>query len=172
MRGGVELPGPPDTALPGSSVERERAVIVAVVAVRMVQMAGREVVDVIAVRDRLVPTRGAVTVIGRVAIVITWRASHGVLRAHADHVLGDSPALLVLEVAMLEVIDMALVVDRPVSARGVMHVLLALGRHRYPSFGKTPTLVACASQARKSRAAVVTTSSVSRMGADRSQQRV
>jgi hypothetical protein len=34
---------------------------------------------------------------------------------------------------MLEVIDMALVVDRPVSARGGMHVLLALGRHRCPS---------------------------------------
>src|SRR5712671_2253682 len=127
-----------------ASVECECAVIVAVVAVRMVQMAGREIVDVIAVRDRLVPTRGAVMVIRRVAVVIARRASHGVLRAHADRVLRDSPAVLVLEVAMRQVVDMALVVDRPMSTRGVMHVLLAWRRHRYRCSGEMPTPVACA----------------------------
>jgi hypothetical protein len=46
------------------------AVVVAVPVVRMVEVAGYDVVDVIAVHDRLMPTTGPVLVLGLVVLAI------------------------------------------------------------------------------------------------------
>jgi hypothetical protein len=111
------------------SVDRNGAVIVAVVAVATVQMAVHEIVSVIPVRDRVVSTPGAVMVIRRVAGVKARRAARGVLGGNADRVILDATALLVLEVALRQVVDMTVVLYRRVSARGAMNVLLSRGRH-------------------------------------------
>jgi hypothetical protein len=67
-------------------------VVVAVGAVRVVQVAVHEVIDVIAVRDRLVAAAGAVNVILRVAsALVCGGAGVRVRPRHFDGVLFDRP---------------------------------------------------------------------------------
>jgi hypothetical protein len=115
------------------------------VAVGVVQLPLHEIVRVIAVRDRLVSAPGAVLVLRRVAVVETRRATRGIRGVHADRMVLHAPARLVLEVAFGEVVDMALVPDGRVPARGAMDVLLSWRRHRCHSSGEMHTPVACAS---------------------------
>jgi hypothetical protein len=110
-------------------------VIVTVVAVGTVQVISHEIVRVIAVRHRLVSARAAVMVIRRVARVKARRTRHRVLSAHADRVVHDARAFLVLEMAVSQVVDVTLMPHCPVSARGTMDVLLSWGRHRCRSSG-------------------------------------
>jgi hypothetical protein len=119
----------PDAALPRRSSERDRAVVVAVVAVGVVEVARDEIVGVIAVRDRLVPAIRAVVVLHRMPVVEPRGALIGVLRRHRDGVVLDLSTFLVLQMAVIEVVDVARVADRGVAARGAMDVL-RVGRHR------------------------------------------
>jgi hypothetical protein len=90
--------------------------IVAVVAMGVVQVTLHDIVRVIAVRDRFVSAAGAVMVLLRVAVVEAWRAARGVLGVHAYLVVFGAPTLLMLQVAMIQVVDVALVLHRVVSA--------------------------------------------------------
>ncbi|HEY2065623.1 MAG TPA: hypothetical protein VGG84_06660 [Gemmatimonadaceae bacterium] len=95
------------------------------IAVRVMQMTVGEIVRVIAVRDRLVSATRAVMVLGRVTIVEVGRATRGIRGADVDPMLLDAASLLVLQMTLLEIVHVTIVLNRAVSARGAMDVLLS-----------------------------------------------
>jgi hypothetical protein len=102
-------------------------VIVAVVAVAVVKVTLHDIVRVIAVRNRFVSAPGAVMVLCRVPVVEARRAARGVLRAHADAVVLHASTLLMLEMTVIQVVDVALVLHGVMPARRAMDVLLSWG---------------------------------------------
>src|SRR5262249_53065298 len=104
---------------PVTSRQRQRPVVVAVVAVAVGQPAVGEGGEVGAVRDLLV----AATLVG--ARAGHWRAGRRVGRAHLDHVLVVVPLVRVVQVAVVQVIDVPVVPHPLVSAVLVVNVLVA-----------------------------------------------
>ena len=72
-----QQPGPLEPPVRRASGNLERAVIVAMALVRMMQVPGEQVVDVVSVRHRLVSTAGAVGVAGLVSAAIVIRRAAG-----------------------------------------------------------------------------------------------
>jgi hypothetical protein len=98
-------------------------VVVAVVAVRMVEVAGDQVVGVVAMRHGFVATIRTVGVIRVVPRAVVVRgAVVGVCGAHLDRVLVDMVLVRVMEVAVMQVIDVTIVLDRGVAALGTVLV--------------------------------------------------
>jgi hypothetical protein len=116
-------------------------VVVAVVTVNVVQVAIDEVIDVVAVGDRLVAAAGAVPVaFGVLATVVRRRAVRGVGGADREAVLLDTAGPMVVQVAVVQVIDVALVAHAGVTAAGAVLVLVvgvARGTHAGGSFLET-----------------------------------
>ena len=115
--------------------------VVAVIAVRMVEMAGDAIVHVIAVRHRRVATAGAMLVARFMpTAAMAGGAADGILAHHLDHVLVDVTFVRVMEVAVVQIVDMAAVAHRRVSAaRSVLMGMVGVGpcrtsRHRLVSF--------------------------------------
>ena len=103
-------------ALDGSR-HLDRAVVVAVVAVRVVQVAIDEVIDVVAVRDRGVAAIRPVDVPSFVACAGVARgAVGGVSGGHREGVFLDGAVFLVVHVPVVQVIDVPLVDDADVPA--------------------------------------------------------
>lgn len=109
------------------------------VPVRVVQVAVDEVVDVVAMRHRLMPATGAVLVPRLVSLAaMLGRAAIRVLRSHLDGVLVDVVAVHVVQVPVVQVIDMITVPHRSVPAVGavLMRVIgvmwLIACRHQCP----------------------------------------
>ena len=105
--------------------------VVAVAAVRMVQVAVDEVVDVIAMRDCFVTAVGTVHVVGimRTACVVR-RARSGIGSALSERVLVDVVPVNVVKVTLVQVVDVTVVGDRGVSTTvavlvGMLFVSLA-----------------------------------------------
>ena len=91
--------------------------VVAVIAVGMVQMARHQVVYVIAVRDRLVAAVGTVRVPLRMPTAgVLRRACIRVRRVDLQDVLIHVVAMRVVQVAFMQVIGVAVMVDRDVAA--------------------------------------------------------
>ncbi len=110
----------------------QRAVIIAMVAVRMVEAAVDEVIDMVAVRNRLMPAAGPMDVPRLMTLVaIIRRALVRVSRAHFDDVLIDLVSVLMVEVAIVQVVDVITVLDREVTAVGAVMVGM-LGLDRFP----------------------------------------
>jgi hypothetical protein len=99
--------------------------VVAVIAVRVMQPAVHEIIGVAAMRHGLVPATGAMMMLRRMAVVKSWRTIRGVFGVDVDPVLHDAAGFLVLQMALRKVVDVAVVVDRLVSARGAVNVLLS-----------------------------------------------
>jgi hypothetical protein len=109
-------------------------VIITVIAVRVMQVAIHQVTDVVAMWRRLMPASRAVNVSRFVpTTVVRRRAICRVDRAHWDHVLfHDSIIAHSMQVAVMQVIDMILVLDANVSASWSMNVIVIIvrvGRH-------------------------------------------
>ncbi len=105
--------------------------------VRVVQVPGDEVIDVISVRDALVPTRGPMRVARRMdAAGVRGRAIGAVRRVHRKHVLVHVIAVRVVQVPVVQVIGVPLVSDRRVPAALAVLVVVAVVRqvvvHRCP----------------------------------------
>lgn len=115
----------------------DRAVIVAVVAVGVVQSAVYEVIDMVTVRHGLVTAAGSVAVL-RLVAVLGRLALGRVLVAHLEHVLLDLAVGRVVQMAVVEVVHVVLVLDGGVSAVGAVLVrVLAVGAlmsHRWVPF--------------------------------------
>ena len=95
--------------------------IIAVIAMRMVKSSLHEIVDVVAMRDRLVTAAGAMHVLRLMALMAEFRrASVRILGAHLDDMLLDDVALLVVEMAVMKIVDMIAVLDRDVPAGGTV----------------------------------------------------
>ena len=91
--------------------------VVAVVAVRVVQVTIDEVVDVVAMRHRFVAATGAVHVSRFVAAAVVFRrAGVWVGGADGDAVFIDVVAVRMVQVAVVQVINVAFVFDGGVTA--------------------------------------------------------
>jgi hypothetical protein len=99
-------------------------VVVAVVAVGVVQVAIDEVIDVVAVRHRLMAAAGAVTVAVFVLAALVGNTAARVGRVDRQGVLLDAVGGDVMQVAIVQVIDVAVVLDRRVTAVRAMLVVV------------------------------------------------
>jgi hypothetical protein len=130
----------------GASGDRQRAVVVAMIAVRMVQMAADQVIDVVAVRHRFVPAAGPMHMTGAMAgTVVLRRAAVRIGGADGDHVLVDMVAMHVVQMAVVQEIDVAFVAHRGMTALRavlvvVMGVLRATGHRCSPVGGCIRTI--------------------------------
>jgi hypothetical protein len=107
----------------GPSRSLKRAVIVAVPGVRMVQVPADEVVDVIAVRDGVVPAARPVHVTRNVgAAGVRGRARRRVRSVDADCALVDVAGVGVVQMPVVQVIGVAAVCDRRMTAAGTVGV--------------------------------------------------
>lgn len=104
--------------------------IVAVVGVRVVQVPCHQVVDMVPVRDRGVAAARSVRVLRRVpGAGVRGRARGGVVRVHRDDALVDVPVVGAVKVPVVCVVDVAVVRDGLVAARGAVDVLvISMGR--------------------------------------------
>jgi hypothetical protein len=116
-------------------------VIVAVVAVRVVQMAVDQIVDVVAVRHRLVAATRPVLVPRLVAgAAVIGRAAVGIAGRHLDDVLVDVIAVGMVQVAVVQIVDVVAVANGAMTAVGTVLVrvigvvrLRARGHRRPPA---------------------------------------
>lgn len=105
------------------SGSRERAVIVAVVAVRVMEMPLDQIVDVVAMRNRLMAALGAVLVLAGVpATAMLWGAGARIAGAHGDDVLVDVIAMHMVQMPVVQVVDMGVMLNRGVPATGAVFV--------------------------------------------------
>lgn len=106
--------------------EIDRSVVVAVLAVWVVQMARHEVVDVIAVRHRLMPAFGTVLMPRFVVGAVVLRSARGrVALADRNRMALDIAASVMVKLAVVQVVDVVIMAHRGVSAvRAVLVVVL------------------------------------------------
>lgn len=105
--------------------------MVAMSAVRMMQMTGHQVIDVVAVRNGLMPAVRAVFVAGIVPLaLVTRRAVLRVGCAHRNHMLVVMVIVMVMEMPIVQIIDVIPVLNRGVAASRRMDVdVVASGVH-------------------------------------------
>jgi hypothetical protein len=106
------------------------------VAVRVVQVAIDEIVDVVAMRHGLVTAPGPVLVSRLMSrTLVLGRASVRVRSGDLDRVLVDVVGMHVMEMAVMEIIDVIAMLDRRVSAAGAVLVrvvgVMWLGTRRH-----------------------------------------
>ena len=86
-----------------------------------------EVVDVVSVRDSLVSAAWAMDMVGIMAAAgMRRRAVVGVGRGHLNHVLVDVAIVRVMQVAVMQVVDVTVVLDGLVSAAWAVDVIVGL----------------------------------------------
>ncbi len=107
----------------------DRTVVVTMVAVRVVQVAVDQVIDVIAMRHRLMAAAGTVDVILVMAATAVSRRTLGrVGRGYRQLVLLNHSRFLMVQVAIVQVIDVAFVDDARVTAtRSVLMGMISVG---------------------------------------------
>jgi hypothetical protein len=103
--------------------------IVAVITVRMMKVAIDQVVHMVAVRNRLMSASRSVNVSRFVPVALMRRAAVWIRRANIQGVLGYDSALLMVQMAVVQVIDVPSVLDRCMTALRSMlvrmiHVLM------------------------------------------------
>jgi hypothetical protein len=109
------------------SVDFDGAVIVAVRAVGVMEVAAHDVVRVISVRDGVVTARFAVDVAGVVALAVMGRRAGGRVRcADGERVLVDMIAVHVMQMAVVQVVGVPVMLDRLVAAARAVRVVVAL----------------------------------------------
>jgi hypothetical protein len=100
-------------------------VVVAVVAVRVVEMVFDQVVRVSSVRDGLVTTVRPVAVLGVVPVAVVFgRAGLRMLGVYDDAMLVDVPLVGMMEMAVVQVVDVPVVDDGGVAAAGTVLVIM------------------------------------------------
>jgi len=98
-------------------------VVVAVAAVGMVEVSVDEVVDVVAVGNGFVAAAGAVDMGGVMsATSVFWGADSRVDRRESDAVLIDVAVMQVVQMAIVEIVDVILMLDGGVAAAGFVLV--------------------------------------------------
>ena len=108
------------------------AVVVAMVAMRVVQMTSDEVIDVVAVRHCFMPAIRSVAVSLVVSTAIVVRGADGGIRGiHCQSVFFDRAAFLMMEVTVMQVVGVTFVDDRGVSAGRtvIVFVTFVMVRH-------------------------------------------
>lgn len=107
------------------SPRRDDPVAVAVATVRMVEMPLHQVVDMVAVRDGFVTAAGTMQVPCVVTTArVRGRTVRGIRTTHRERVLVHVPVVRVVEMTVVEVVDVAVVLDGGVSARRAVDVIV------------------------------------------------
>jgi hypothetical protein len=97
--------------------------MVAVVAMRMMQVAIDQIVDVVAMRHRLVATARAMLVsLGVAAAIVVRGTAVRVDRTHGNDVLVKMIFVRVVKMAVVEIVHVALMPDRRMAAAGTVPV--------------------------------------------------
>ena len=122
MEKGRELPPAPlQSALSGLLDDLHRAVVVAMGAVGVMQVPVDQVVDMVAVRHRLVTAARAMLVVLVVASAdMVGRAGAGIVGAHLDRVLVNVIAVRVMQMAVVQVVEVIAVLDGGMAAGRAM----------------------------------------------------
>ena len=95
--------------------------VVAVLAVRVVEMIADEIVDVIAVRNLLMPAIRPVLVRGPVpAAVVLRRTRLGIFAIDLENVLVDVVAMRMVQMPVMQIIDVTVVLNRGMTAARTM----------------------------------------------------
>ena len=97
--------------------------VVAVIAVRMVQTAADQIVDVIVMRHRVVPAPCGVRVIRHAFGGLSMTV--GVRGIHRDHVLIDVITVWAVKMAVVQIVGVVLVADRNVTTAVAVNVGVA-----------------------------------------------
>jgi hypothetical protein len=100
------------------------------VAMRVVQVSVHQIVDMIAVWYRFVAATGAMPM-GRIvsAAPMCWRAQIGIRRVHLDDMLVYVFLVRMMEMAIVQIIDMAIMAHGDVTAAGPMDMRM-IGMNR------------------------------------------
>ena len=103
------------------------------VAVRVMEVIADEVVEVIAVRHGFMPAVRAVDVRIAVSVAVVLRRAVGRVRGvHVDHVLVHVVAVRVVQVPVMQVVDVAFVLERDMAAvRAVLMGMIVMNRVRH-----------------------------------------
>ena len=97
--------------------------VVAVIAVRVMQVTADPVVGVVAMWNRLVTAAGAVHMAGIVTAAAVIRgAAVGILAGDLDHVLVDMTLMRMMEVPVVQIVDVAAMAHGGVAASRAMLV--------------------------------------------------
>jgi hypothetical protein len=88
----------------------------------MMQAPGDRVVNMVVVRHRFVPAAGTMLVIGRTGRRL--RMAAGMRDVHFDHVFIDVIAVLVVEMAVVEIVDVIVVTHRDMATSFSVDVLV------------------------------------------------
>jgi hypothetical protein len=106
-----------------SALHSDRTMIVAVLIMRVVQVIADEIVDVIAVWNLLMSARGTVPMRPIVLAAIVRRSAVGrVDITDFQHVFIDVIVVRVMQMAVMEIVDVILMLDRRMAAAGTMLV--------------------------------------------------
>jgi hypothetical protein len=98
-------------------------VIVAVIAMRVVQMIADAIIDMVAVGHRLVTAARAMPMTGVVtAAAVVGGANIRVRARYLDHVLIDMPFMGMVQMAVMQIVDMPFMMHGLVSAAGTVLV--------------------------------------------------
>lgn len=101
----------------------QRAVIVAMVAMRMMQVAINQIVHMVAMRHRFMAASGSMLVVCIVTSATMLRSALvGIGRADLDDMLIDMVAMHVMEMPVVEVVDMAVMQDGRMTAIRTMNM--------------------------------------------------
>lgn len=101
--------------------------VVAVIAVRMVQVAVDEIVDMVPVGDGLVPAPGAMYVFGRVRPArMTRSAPVRVRRVDVDRMVVEVVAVSVEQAAVLQIVRVPLMFDGGMAARWAVVMIVVV----------------------------------------------
>jgi hypothetical protein len=90
--------------------------VVAVAVVRVMQVSIDQVVDMVAMRHRLVPAVLPVPMIGRMGVAIVLVAAIGIAVVDSDAVLVDVVLVRMMQVAIVQVVDVVAVTHGQVAA--------------------------------------------------------
>ena len=107
------------------SRQHDGTVIIAMVAVRVVQVTSDEIIDVIAVRHCGVTAIGAVDVVfGVCSTIMRGSASNGIGTIDSERVLFDAGRGRVMQMAIVEIIHMPFVLDRDMATAWAVGVVV------------------------------------------------
>ncbi len=91
----------------------------------VMEMIADPVIDVVAVRDRLVTAVGAVEIVGLVsAAAVIDRTPLRVLARYRDHVFVNVIAVWVVQMAVVQIVGMAVMMHRRMGATGAVAMLV------------------------------------------------
>jgi hypothetical protein len=113
--------------------------VVAMIAMRMVEFTGNQVVGMIAVWNRLVPTIWTMAMPGFMLFpkLLTFGAAVWIGVAHLNDMLIEMVAMKVMEMTIVEIVDMPLMIDGGMAAvramlMGMVDVNVVLAGHCVP----------------------------------------